>query len=113
LMSGSVLPKDFENLSIFVEEWSLPTSALRRMKRKQSSMDQIKSFYDALFPHFDSALTYLDNIPYTDTMDSKDRNLMNMFLSFAEISTCVEWYNQPDVVDGYDTMLVHMNWELP
>lgn len=112
-MTTPVLPHGFEDLLPFAARWSLGTTAERSQERHRSSMDDIRAFYDAMMPKAATALTYLDKVPYDGTMSAADRNLMNLYLSLAELTTAVEWYGQPSVIDGYDPSLVRMPVELP
>ncbi len=45
---GGELPENFEELERFVSAWSLPTEQERNRKRRGSSMQEIRSFYDAM-----------------------------------------------------------------
>lgn len=112
-MTSQILPHGFDDLVTFADRWSLGTTNERRRVRHSSSMDEIRAFYDAALPKASIALKYLDEVPNDDAMSEADRNLMNLFLSFAEITTAVEWYGQPDVVDGYEPLQVRMPVELP
>lgn len=112
-MTTKILPHGFEDLAPFAGAWSLATTAQRTHKRHRSSMEEIKSFYDAVFPKAEAALSYLNDVPYDSDMSAEDRNLMNLYLSLAEITTAVEWYGQPAVIDGYENSLVRMPVELP
>lgn len=112
-MTDPILPADFAELRPFAANWSLATTAERTRKRHASDMREIRTFYDAAFPRAAAALQYLNSIPYDDKMDAADRNLMNLFLSLSEVATAVEWYRQPQVVDGYDPARITMPVELP
>lgn len=112
-MNEPVLPAGFEELNFLVPGWALPTTAERRKKRHQSTQDELQSFYDVVFPKAAAAMTYLDGVPYSGSLGGADRNLLNLYLSLAEIVTAVEWYGQPSVVDGYDPEMVRMPVELP
>ncbi|NQV94474.1 MAG: hypothetical protein HQ482_04985 [Sphingomonadales bacterium] len=112
-MTTKILPHGFEDLSPFAARWALGTTAERARERHNSSMDEIRAFYDAVFPKSSTALEYLNKVPYDGAMNVADRNLMNLYLSLAEITTAVEWYGQPAVVDGYEPSLVRMPVELP
>lgn len=112
-MNSKILPHGFEHLVPFADRWSLATTADRTLERHKSGMEEIQAFYDAAFPLASTALTYLNNVPYNEAMSAADRNLMNLYMSFAEITTAVEWYGQPEVVDGYEPSKVRMPVELP
>jgi hypothetical protein len=112
-MIEQALPKEFEGMNFLVKEWALPSTADRRRKRNQSSQDELRLFYDVVFPQARAVLNYLNSVPYDSHITGADRNLLNLYLSLAEIVTAVEWYGQPDVVDGYDPSMIRMPVELP
>lgn len=112
-MSEQLLPAGFEDLNFLVRDWALPTTAERRTKRRNSSQEELRSFYDRVFPRAKAALGHLNGVPYDGNLNDPDRNLLNLYLSLAEIVTAVEWYGQPAVVDGYDPVMVRMPVELP
>jgi hypothetical protein len=94
------LPEEFADLEPFMA-WSLATEAERSRKRRSSSMVEIQAFYDALLPRLESVINYLNQFPI-DNLPADAQRLMNLALSLAEISTAVELFKQPTVVDGYD-----------
>jgi len=101
-ISDGQLPDGFDDLEPFVGEWVLPSSPARAQKRHATSIDEINKFYDALRPRLKEVLTYLDTVPYSEDMSAQDRRLLELTLSLAEITPAVEWYQQPDVIDGFD-----------
>jgi hypothetical protein len=46
-------------------------------------------------------------------MNAANRNLLNLCLSIAEIAPAVEWYGQPQVIDGYAGSVLTLTSELP
>lgn len=101
-MTGNPLPDGFEDLEPWVAQWVLPTSTARSRKRHATPMDEIQSFYDAVQPRLKEMLTHLNSVPYRDDMPDNERRLLGLTLSLAEITTAVEWYGQPGVIDGFD-----------
>lgn len=83
------LPAGFEALEPFVDAWAIHGSANRMQKRLDSSMDDMKRFFEAAFPLAESALAYLDQKPVKE-LDAPEQNLMNMILSLAHVSLAVE-----------------------
>lgn len=112
-MSEASLPSGFEELTPFLDEWVLPSTAARMQKRNNSGMADIERFYAAMAPRLEQALAYLNKVPYDENMSSADRNLLGLCLSLAEVTTSVEWYGQPQVVDGYNPQAIKMAVELP
>ena len=56
------LPAAFADLEPFIA-WSLATEKERQRKRMSSSMADIQTFYDAILPHMDAVIAYLDQFP--------------------------------------------------
>jgi len=49
-MTDALLPGAFSDLEPFASTWCLPTERQRYAQRLASTMDEIQTFYDALFP---------------------------------------------------------------
>lgn len=112
-MSDTNLPAAFANLEPYVAEWDLPTMTARTRKRHASSMDEITGYYSAVQPHLQAMLDHLSEVPYGDQMPGEERRLLGLALMLAEVTTAVEWYNQPGVVDGFDPERFLLTAELP
>ena len=100
-MSDISLPKQFRDLENFVSEWALPTEAERNQKRRSSSMEVLVDFYDAVLPRFGEILSHLNGVP-ADGMPADERRLVDLSLSFAEVSNAVERFGQPDIPDAIE-----------
>lgn len=98
--SEQKLPAGFEDLEPFVGAWSLSSERERNHKRLSSSMSEIQALYDALLPRMDEIIGYLNKQPLND-MPEDARRLFLLSLALAEIAPAVEFYKQPDVVDGF------------
>ena len=95
---SSTLPPEFGDLAPF-SEWILPTERERYNKRLASSMDELQTFYDGVFPRLEDAVEYLELIPYDDMPDDAV-NLLWMCCSLATASFPVEVWRQPRVPDS-------------
>jgi hypothetical protein len=84
-----------------VADWALATEAQRARKRRDSSMAEIRSFYDVILPRMDAIIEYLDQFPL-DNMPADAQRLLHLTLSLAEVATAVELFNNPIVPGGYD-----------
>jgi hypothetical protein len=98
--SEQTLPAGFEDLEPFVGAWSLASERERNHKRLSSSMSEIQALYDALLPRMDEIIGYLNKQPLNN-MPEDARRLFLLSLALAEIAPAVEFYKQPDVVDGF------------
>lgn len=97
----AALPAAFDELSRFVELWSLSTETERTTQRHTVGMDAIVEFKDAMLPRVDDIVAWLNQYELAHLPEDA-RSLMYMLLSFAEIAPAVEFYQQPAVIDGYD-----------
>lgn len=95
------LPAQFRELEPFVEDWALPTQAERHRRRLSSSIETLRTFYDAMVTRMDEVVAYLNQLP-VDQQPDDARRLFYMTMSLAEIAMAVELFKQPAVVDGFD-----------
>lgn len=94
-----MLPPEFADLEPFVETWSLSTERARYDQRLASTMDEIQSFYDAVFPRAQDALDYLDRLDLEDLPDEA-LNLMRLLYSLSTVSFAVDVFKQPKIPDS-------------
>ena len=99
-MAEHVLPETFHDLEPFAG-WALATEKERNQKRLASTMTEIQAFYDAILPRMEAVIAYLNQFPL-DAMPAEVQRLLSLTFSLAEVSTAVELFKQPSVVDGYD-----------
>jgi hypothetical protein len=99
-MSEHVLPEPFRDLEPLAG-WALATEKERNHKRLASPMAEIQAFYDALLPRMEAVIAYLNQFPL-DAMPGDAQRLLHLTFSLAEVSTAVELFKQPGVIDGYD-----------
>lgn len=96
-----ILPAGFEALKPYVAEWVLPDAVARMARRQGSTIENIRSFYNAILPLGEKALDYLRGFPLGKLPPEGER-LLKLMLSLAEVAPAVEWYNDPKVSDGFD-----------
>lgn len=92
------LPPQFSKLEPFAG-WALPTERERYDKRVASTMDELQAFYDAAFPRFEEALSYLDAFAL-DAMPDDAQHLMWLCCALVTVSFPVEVWRQPRVPDS-------------
>jgi hypothetical protein len=73
----------------------------RKAKRIASTMDEIRRFYNAVFPRLEVFITYLNQFPY-DELPGDARRLCDKNLALVEVCNLVELYRWPDVMDAMD-----------
>jgi hypothetical protein len=97
-MAESLLPPEFADLEPFATKWCVASEPERYAKRLASSMDELQTFYDALFPRAEEAITYLDKLPLHDLPDDA-RRLLQLLYSLMLVSFPVEIWRQPYIPD--------------
>ena len=99
-MPESLLPAQFHELEQW-RAWSLATEQERSARRQASTMEDIKTFYNAMLVRMEEVLPYLEQFS-VDEMPQDATRLFYLTLSLAEVAPAVEQFGQPSVVDGYD-----------
>jgi hypothetical protein len=94
----AVLPPEFAVLEPFARKWCLPTEPERYAMRLGSSMPEMHEFYDAITPHADAAMAYLEKLPLNDLPEDAT-NLLHLLYSMIMVSFPVEVWAQPRVPD--------------
>ena len=103
-MPKSLLPAQFQELEQWIE-WSLATEQERSARRQASTMEDIKTFYNAMLARMEEVLPYLEQFSMDELPEDATR-LFYLTLSLAEVAPAVEQFGQPSVVDGYDVKRV-------
>jgi hypothetical protein len=98
-MSAALLPGDFSELEPFAPTWCLPTEGQRYAQRLASSMNELQTFYDALFPRAEAAIAYCEKFPLDDMPEDAER-LLQLLFSLVMVSFPVEAWRQPNVPDS-------------
>ena len=81
----------------------------RYVKRVNSSMDEIKAFYDEVFPHAEEAVAYIDKFDYSEPLPDDVANLRNLLYSLITVSLAVELWKQPRVKHSASTILTRVS----
>ncbi len=102
------LPQQFSQLEHLVPEWAIEDGHERYVKRVNSSMDEIRKFYDEVFPHADAAVEYLNQFDYQKPLPEDAANLRNLLYSLITVSLAVELWNQPRVKHSANTILTRV-----
>ena len=97
-MSASRLPAAFAELERFAPTWCLPTERERYTKRLDSTIGELRDFYDAALPRFEDAVKHLDGFPLGD-LPGPERNLLHLVYSLIVVSLAVDMFDQPQVID--------------
>ncbi len=95
-MTDRRLPAPFRDLEPYAD-WSLARERERTEKREASSLEEVRAFYDAMFPRLESIVAHLDQFPY-DAMPEPEQRLFFMTLSLVEVSNLIERYKTREVI---------------
>ncbi len=99
-MDHGTLPEGFGALEPFVPVWVLPDASARMAKRQDMSIEEIRRFYDAIVPMGEKALDYLRQYKLGE-LPPEGENLLKLMLALTELGPAVEWYDNPQVYDGF------------
>lgn len=107
-MSG-MLPPQFSHLEHLVKEWAIEDGHQRYVKRVNSTMEQIRAFYDQMMPCAEEAVAYVDKFDYTEPLPEDVANLRNLLYSLITVSLAVELWGQPRVKHSANTILTRVS----
>lgn len=101
------LPAGFEGLECWSAEWALPTEKERLLKRGQSTLVELKGFYEDILPRMPQIGEHFATKPVTEELDDSELRLFWLACSYIEISRCFEAWNAIDVRhDFFDPRLI-------
>jgi hypothetical protein len=106
---STLLPPGFSQLEPLVAEWAIEDGHARYVKRVNSSMDEIKAFYDEVFPFAEEAVAYIDKFDYAEPLPEDVANLRNLLYSLITVSLAVELWQQPRVKHSANTILTRVS----
>lgn len=93
-----LLPSAFADLERFID-WAIPNEEGRYQKRINSSMADMRDFYEAIVVRADDARKYLDTCDYPDLSPDAMR-LLWMLFSLIVVSYPVDVFGRPRVPDS-------------
>ena len=97
-MSTALLPAGFADLEPYAAKWCLPNEPARYAARLSSTMEELQSFYDAMFPRGEAVLDYLDEFAL-DTMPEDAEHLLQLMYALIIVSFSIEAFRQPQIPD--------------
>lgn len=105
----ALLPSEFSSLEHLVPEWAIEDGHERYVKRVNSTMEQIRAFYDEVFPYAEEAVAYIDKFDYSEPLPDDVANLRNLLYSLITVSLAVELWQQPRVKHSAKTILTRIS----
>ena len=85
------LPKEFNELSVWVEGWALPTENQRWEKRLNTPFPELQAFFAAVFPYLERILDHCDQHDLGELPEQQAR-LFDLALMLSETASSVERY---------------------
>ncbi len=107
-MSG-LLPEPFAELEPLVAEWAIEDGHQRYVKRVNSTMAELRAFYERVFPHAEAAVAYVDRFDYDEPLPIDVANLRNLLYSLITVSPAIEMWKQPRVRHSANTILTRLS----
>lgn len=107
-----MLPSAFAELEGYAQTWCLATETERWNARVNSSMPELRDFYDAFFPRLEEAIDYCDKFPL-DNVPNDALNLLHMIYSLIMVAMAVEIMHQPAPVDAADAVMIRTGGPVP
>lgn len=96
-----LLPAGFGVLELFAATWAIPTLAGRGRRRDESTPEERVAFYEAVRDVAATALAELDAKPLAQ-LDERERRLMALLLSYAQIALTIEVRGDGEAVHARD-----------
>ncbi len=94
------LPDQFEQLEPFLDKWNLSSERDRHSTRLTSPIEESQALYDALLPQIEPIAEYLQPFDI-NALQPAEQGLLNLALSFMEVSLTVECLKSPTVPGGF------------
>ena len=98
-MNEPLLPREFAELEPHAATWCLARESERWAQRLRSSMEELRAFYDAVFPRAEEAIAHCDRFPL-DGMPADAERLLQLLHSLLMVSYAVEVWKQPEVINS-------------
>ncbi|OBK63207.1 hypothetical protein A5653_25045 [Mycobacterium colombiense] len=97
-MTNQPLPEQFQSLEPWVADWAKPTRQERYDARLSKTIDELNDFYDAIAPHAESAIDYLNGFELDD-LPAAETRLLQLLYSLVIVSYPVNVFKQPRIPD--------------
>jgi len=105
---SALLPAQFADLEHLVPEWAIEDGHARYVKRVNSSMQELKAFYEQVFPRAEEAVAYVNAFDYQQPLPEDAANLRNLLYSLITVSLAVELWKQPRVKHSASMILTRL-----
>jgi hypothetical protein len=92
MQNSQRLPSAFADLEKFVDQWDVPTSHARWIRRSETEFSKIREFYDAMFARAEEATTFVEQYPLHHLPDDV-ACLFRLLLALTQAAVAVEVHN--------------------
>lgn len=94
----AILPKGFEDLAPFIDEWGgLQMQDERYQRRLQLPMERLVAYYDAVKPRLPAIFHHLDHLPFDKPLPAPEALLFRVVMAMSEVAQAVEVFGEPTV----------------
>src|SRR4030081_3545717 len=95
------LPAQYRDLEPFVADWALETEAQRLKKLVATSIDELRVFYDAMFPRSAEIRDHLSK-KKLDALTPEEKTLFFLLMTFIEVAHPIELnWKETDIDDAF------------
>ncbi|HUU26014.1 MAG TPA: hypothetical protein VMW68_10685 [Methyloceanibacter sp.] len=100
-MTKRTLPEGFQDLARFVEKWARPLERERYNALLDTTIDELREFYDTMLPRMQAIEAYLD--PFgLDGMPDEARTLFDLAMTFMETAHPIDLgWRTTDIEDSF------------
>jgi len=94
-------PAQFKALDPHVAQWGLPTLQQRREKRLNSTLLELREFHDAMLPHLEAIIEFMNQFP-PDRVPDEHKALGYAALAMCEVDDPVNKWRSVTLSDALD-----------
>ena len=100
MMEHAYCPRASPNSNQYVADWALATRAERYAARLDRPFDELVEFYDAVAPHAEEAIAYLDGLEHRRRCPPDGTRLLHLLYSMILVSYAVNVFKQNRIPDS-------------
>ena len=101
------VPEFMSRLSTFAQKWIVEKRSARMMARSTTPYEEIKLFYDEVFPHFPDMIAFLDEFEPGSASAGGQTGTVAVFIRCRMCALCGvvagERYQTPSIQPGFKT----------
>ena len=94
-------PPDLPGIDQYIRQWGLATERERIGKRTSSTLEALTEFYEAVLPHLEKIILFLDQFPLKQ-IPPEHQPLLYTTLSMIEVDQAVNKWKSPILPQAVD-----------